>query len=268
MNFFPFRASYLLEPLPGQVCRHAQLPENGRQCSSMAVLADAVIQVVEPFDPYHIWLGIPPLKQPPNHYCLLGIDLFESNPLVIENAADQRMTHLRRYQSGPNSVRSQKLLNEVATAKLCLLRPDKKTAYDQCLRQDLYMASDGSHPFQKQSITVPEAECAPPDKIHNISGEMFSGEEKTAATWSDADFSWFSTPGSKPVLAFSHSLRATRRRRQTQQAMIFNLFALAAVGIILLALWLGQPSGRLDAMPPNTQDIQSDDLIGDGGVHE
>ena len=26
----------------------------------------------EKFDPYHIWLGIPPEEQPPNHYRLLG----------------------------------------------------------------------------------------------------------------------------------------------------------------------------------------------------
>ena len=33
----------------------------------------------ESFDPYHRWLGIPPREQPPNHYRLLGIDLFEAD---------------------------------------------------------------------------------------------------------------------------------------------------------------------------------------------
>ena len=36
------------------------------------------------FDPYHKWLGIPPKDQPPNHYRLLGVDLFESDPDVID----------------------------------------------------------------------------------------------------------------------------------------------------------------------------------------
>ena len=31
------------------------------------------------FDPDHKWLGIPPKDQPPNHYRLLGLDLFESD---------------------------------------------------------------------------------------------------------------------------------------------------------------------------------------------
>jgi hypothetical protein len=38
----------------------------------------------ESFDPYHVWLGIPPEEQPPHHYRLLGIRLFEDNPSVIE----------------------------------------------------------------------------------------------------------------------------------------------------------------------------------------
>jgi hypothetical protein len=28
-------------------------------------------------DPYDEWLGIPPKDQPPNHYRLLGLELFE-----------------------------------------------------------------------------------------------------------------------------------------------------------------------------------------------
>ena len=42
----------------------------------------------ERFDPYHRWLAIPPKDQPPNHYRLLGVELFEADPDVIENAAD------------------------------------------------------------------------------------------------------------------------------------------------------------------------------------
>jgi len=81
----------------------------------------------EEFDPYHEWLGIPASEQPPHHYRLLAIQLFEENPTVIENAADQRMAHLRTFQAGKHAAHSQLLLNEVATAKLCLLNPEKKT---------------------------------------------------------------------------------------------------------------------------------------------
>ena len=89
------------------------------------------------FDPYYKWLGIPPEEQPPNHYRLLGIPLFTGDSDVIANAADQRMLHVRSFQSGPRSAISQKLLNEIAHANACLLRLESKSVYDEALRAQL-----------------------------------------------------------------------------------------------------------------------------------
>jgi len=86
------------------------------------------------FDPYHKWLGISTSDQPPNHYRLLGIEIFEGDTDVILHAADQRMAHLKSFQTGPNGDASQRLLNEVATAKNCLLNSPKKSAYDSALK--------------------------------------------------------------------------------------------------------------------------------------
>lgn len=88
----------------------------------------------EPFDPYRIWLGIPAEQQPPNHYQLLGIGTFESNPDVIENAADRQMSHVRTFQSGEHSDDSQRILNQITQAKLCLLKPESRAAYAAKLR--------------------------------------------------------------------------------------------------------------------------------------
>lgn len=93
--------------------------------------------VTEAFDPYHIWLGIPPDEQPPHHYRLLGIGLFESDPDVISNAADRQMTHVRTFQTGPHSAQSQKLLNELAAARVTLLDPARRATYDAELRRQL-----------------------------------------------------------------------------------------------------------------------------------
>lgn len=89
------------------------------------------------FDPYYGWLGIPPKDQPPTAYRLLGIEPFESNPLVIEAAAEQRMLLLRARQSGEHSQHSQRLLNEVASARRLLLDPVQKATYDEQLRASL-----------------------------------------------------------------------------------------------------------------------------------
>lgn len=94
------------------------------------------------FDPYYLWLGIPPAEQPPNHYRLLGIVLFESNRTVIETAADRQMTFLRQYGTGQHSDASQKLLNEVSAALIVLLNPKKKADYDERLKAQLGQTSD------------------------------------------------------------------------------------------------------------------------------
>ena len=91
----------------------------------------------EPFDPYLHWLAIRDPRRPPNHYRLLGLDLFESDPEVILNAADRQMTHVRRFQGGKHSDQSQRLLNELAAAKICLLNAEKKAAYDAELRTEV-----------------------------------------------------------------------------------------------------------------------------------
>ena len=95
----------------------------------------------EPFDPYYTWLGIPPDEQPADYYRLLGVRRFEPKEEVILNAADQRMAHLRTYQTGRRSKESQRLLNEVAAAQGCLIDPAKKRAYDQQLQQKLAKAA-------------------------------------------------------------------------------------------------------------------------------
>ena len=56
-----------------------------------------------PFDAYYKWLGIPPAEQPPNHYRLLGINVFEPDPDVVASAAHRISLHLRTFSLGPNA---------------------------------------------------------------------------------------------------------------------------------------------------------------------
>jgi hypothetical protein len=96
------------------------------------------------FDPYLKWFGIHPKDQPPNHYRLLGIELFESDPDVISNAGDSRMLLVKTFQTGGNADVSQRILNEVAAAKVRLLTPAKKADYDAALRRQLGVAEPGA----------------------------------------------------------------------------------------------------------------------------
>jgi len=82
------------------------------------------------FDPYHKWLGIPKDQRPPTFYQLLGLVAEEQDPEVIEEAALRQTSHLRSYQAGQYSKECAKLLNEVSLARLTLLNPAKRQAYD------------------------------------------------------------------------------------------------------------------------------------------
>lgn len=88
----------------------------------------------EHFDPYHLWLGIPPTEQPPHHYRLLGLTFGEKSAAVIEGAADRQMAYVRSQAGGKHVEATQRLLNEISAARLVLLDPVKKAAYDDELR--------------------------------------------------------------------------------------------------------------------------------------
>ena len=86
------------------------------------------------FNPYHKWLGIPLEEQPANHYRLLGLPNFESDPEVIDGAAERQTIYLRTFQAGPNAELAERLLNEVSEARVCLLNNRDKSTYDKTLQ--------------------------------------------------------------------------------------------------------------------------------------
>lgn len=108
------------------------------------------------FDPYYIWLGIPPKDQPANHYRLLGLQDLEENADVIDAAANRQTTYLHEMAAGPNRKESQELLNEIAAARRCLLNPESKKAYDETIRTK-QAAAEAS-----QAAAVPVAKAVVP----------------------------------------------------------------------------------------------------------
>ena len=121
--------------------------------------------MADTFDPYRKWLAIPAEEQPPHHYRLLAIPLFESDPDVISNAADGRMTQIKNYQTGPYAKVSQQILNQIAAAKICLLDPKKKAVYDRRLREKLQPAdkpTEAAQPseFDFSALTSPSSPSA------------------------------------------------------------------------------------------------------------
>jgi hypothetical protein len=85
------------------------------------------------FDPYHKWLGIPKDQRPPTLYQLLSVSPHEQDLEVIEEAVVRQTTHVRAYQIGPYTAECTQVLKEIAQARVTLLNPAKRQAYDEQL---------------------------------------------------------------------------------------------------------------------------------------
>ena len=106
-------------------------------------------------DLYHEWLGISPDERPVSKYRLLDLQDFEEDAETIDSAVMRQTMHLRTMQSGQHANLVAKLLNEVSAARITLLDPAKKSAYDEQLR------SQQSAP-QPSLVTVPFSETPEP----------------------------------------------------------------------------------------------------------
>jgi hypothetical protein len=140
------------------------------------------------FDPYYKWLAIPPDQQPTDYYRLLGVRRFETDSEVIATAADRQMAHVRTYQLGPHATECQTLLNELATARIRLLNPARRAAYDA----NLHIAKRRLAPA-RLAVPSPKPLQAP------------SPEPPTAEL--------IAAPAQKPIL-MKHAWRPARRKRR------------------------------------------------------
>ena len=127
------------------------------------------------FNPYREWLSIPVNELPANYYRLLGLALYESDPNVIEKAADRQMAFIRTFQTGPYSQQSQQLLNELAQARITLLDKKKKAQYDSQLRAAAYQTPSGA---------IGEMSSPPPPSAASLTPQPWSNS--TAASGFDA----------------------------------------------------------------------------------
>lgn len=112
------------------------------------------ISDLEAFDPYQQWLAIPPRDRPPNHYELLGLVDFESDPRVIDTAADHQVERVTDRAVERHQPTAQRVLDELAEARAVLLDPDDKAEYDRKLREKRQATSARS--------SAPPAPAPPP----------------------------------------------------------------------------------------------------------
>jgi hypothetical protein len=184
--------------------------------------------MAEKFDPYRKWLGIPPEEQPVNHYRLLGLALFEADADVIAHAADRQMAHVRTFQIGKYSKISQKLLNRLADARVCLLDPEKKGLYDADLRKLL-----SGKPGRTVAGPAAPAPSSPP-----LVGQTSPADVQPDASAAIATIA--------AVGAATRQARRTVRSRSRKKTIAVELIiagvVLAIIGIVAIIVYSSQPS--------------------------
>ncbi|MDP6442604.1 MAG: hypothetical protein QGG36_00740 [Pirellulaceae bacterium] len=187
------------------------------------------------FDPYYKWLGIPPKDQPPHHYRLLGIEMYEGDREVIDAAANRLMAFLQEQSAGDEMDAAQKLLNEIAAARLCLLNDGKRSSYDKQLRAKLKPAAPAAKAIPQakavqgtaapqQAKLVKPADAAPQaKKVHKANPPPPPDAPKPLINTGG---------GSTPTKA---STRPTRSARPYQRKKSNALPILVLLGCVLAA---------------------------------
>ncbi|MCE9557029.1 MAG: SUMF1/EgtB/PvdO family nonheme iron enzyme [Planctomycetes bacterium] len=176
----------------------------------------------EHFDPYFKWLAIPPEEQPPNHYRLLGVPLFMSDADVISHAADQRMAHMRSFQTGQQGAASQRLLTEISVARACLLDLEKKAEYDTELRRQVAIQKSASARAPKKIPARPASTAVAPP----------AAEEPE---WPIADVD---SPTPKKTGTVKRTGTFKPKRRKFNSAYVALPILAMVIGVGLVAYWL------------------------------
>ncbi|MBN2578151.1 MAG: hypothetical protein JXB10_04095 [Pirellulales bacterium] len=82
-------------------------------------------------DAYQQWLKIPPERQPPTYYDLLGLPVDESDLERIDQTAKDRYSHVLKYAGGTDGKIANDILDEISQALRCLTNPLQRKEYDR-----------------------------------------------------------------------------------------------------------------------------------------
>ena len=196
------------------------------------------------FDPLHKWLGIPPGEQPPNHYRLLGIVLYESDPEVIDAAADKQLSFLHDLTGGEHAEAAEDISNKVSLARLCLLDDKKRSVYDQTLRRNAGGVADSNADVNASSNDAAPNSNPTLDPISATTAEAVASLIPTApATSVGADpvpASQVGSPVDAPV-----QVRSNRHPVSSRSVLSWGMITSLSGIVMLLLIGLAISQGHL-----------------------
>lgn len=112
------------------------------------------------FNAYREWLGIASQSDIPSYYELLGLRPLEPDTAQIEAAYQRQSARLTAQLSSGQADVAQRLLGEIAEARLTLLTPTAKRAYDTALAATIASTA----PVASSPVEMPAAPAAMPSQ--------------------------------------------------------------------------------------------------------
>ena len=116
------------------------------------------------FNPYSEWLGIGLHSGTPTYYELLDLRALESDTAKIEAAYQQQSAKIAAQLAGRHVADAQRVMGELAEARMTLLTPTAKRAYDAALATAGTAVAKDSHtqssvsnaPYQAMQASAPQ----------------------------------------------------------------------------------------------------------------
>ncbi|MGI9458567.1 MAG: hypothetical protein ACR2NF_01080 [Pirellulales bacterium] len=190
----------------------------------------------------HKWLGIPPDEQPPNHYRLLGLRVFEDDADVIDAAADKHLAFLHNLANGEHGKAAEDLSNEISAARILLLNSVRKAKYDSVLRPEIARShvedsAENAYGFGTKSPAqaippLPLASARTPESLPNME-ENYVVDNKTI----DVPSTLIAAP--EPVAVYDQrkprkaSSKVGMKQRRRRVSWIDHFFRLSSVFVCL-----------------------------------
>jgi hypothetical protein len=123
-------------------------------------------------DVYKDWLGITEKARPLNHYQLLRLKQFEDDAGKVRDNYRKMNAHVRKYAAGEYGPLSQKLLNELAKAMLCLTDARRKSEYDITLGRTAPAVEGARQTFEQMLLARKVVDSAQLGKARNFASTI------------------------------------------------------------------------------------------------
>ncbi|HET6881866.1 MAG TPA: hypothetical protein VFI31_17000 [Pirellulales bacterium] len=137
------------------------------------------------FNPYREWLGIAAHSDSPSYYELLGLRPLENDATKVEPAYQRQAAKLAGHLSGGQADVAQRLMGELAEARITLMTPTAKRAYDSALAGAVQAAgqkasAQAAMPSSTQATAAPTTAQPTPVQAQPLAAQPLAAQPLAA----------------------------------------------------------------------------------------